>query len=129
MDSKKKQWLGTTLDNSSLKASVPPFNNPRKIELGNDIMKFDVPVFGPRIPRTTMAIFSHPDIVRLAKELNVPIPQNQLNAFVQNKMEKVHEMIKAAREVPTLAEGQKTAIEKLESFIKEFQALTPERIC
>merc|ERR1719291_845507 len=34
-------------------------------------------------------------------------------------------MIKAAREDPTLAEGQKGAINKMESFAKEFEILAP----
>mmetsp|Transcript_68597 Transcript_68597/g.191217 ORF Transcript_68597/g.191217 Transcript_68597/m.191217 type:complete len:236 (+) Transcript_68597:2-709(+) len=34
-------------------------------------------------------------------------------------------MIKAAREEPTLAEGQKAAIDNVESFAKEFEVLTP----
>jgi hypothetical protein len=118
-------WLGAPIPRSSVKASAPPFNNPQKIDLESSLTPIDVPVFGPSIPRAAMSIFKHPEMCRLAEELALTIPKDKLNTFVQAKMGKVHEMIKAAREEPDLAEGQGAALNKLESFAKEFEALAP----
>jgi len=121
----RTSWIGTAVPRSSVKASAPPFNNPLKIDLTNSITLIDVPVFGPTIPRVAMGMFKMPDLCKLAEELALTIPNDKLNTFVQSKMVKVHEMIKAAREEPTLAEGQKAAINKMEIFAKEFEVLTP----
>jgi hypothetical protein len=121
----RANWVGKDVPRTSVKVSAPPFNNPQKIDLTSSTTPIDVPVFGPIIPRTAMSIFKATDLCKLAEDIALTIPKDKLNTFVQGKMGKVHEMIKAVREETILAEGQVAAINKLESFTKEFEVLVP----
>lgn len=129
----RQAWIGDKL--SSVKVSAPPFNT--RLEKGKflpDQCKLDannynpyyynVATFGAKLPRVIMELFASDAIKELSKQIQIPIPKYALDSFVQKKMPKVKEMIKAARQPETgLNEDNMRAVDKLEAFCNDFQAL------
>jgi len=118
------QGLLRQVRGSTVKASMPPFNNPLKMRFPDSITAVDVPVFGVRITGATLRIFDDRDILDLLQEFEIQIPKHRINTFVQNKMFKVYDMLEAGRAEPTIAETHKEAMYRVEQFCKEFEALT-----
>merc|ERR1719145_84839 len=75
-----------------------------------------------------MALFDHSEMASIAEELQLTIPKPVLNRVVQRQMSRVHEMIKVAREDNSIFELHAHAIDRLEKFVKAFEALTPEAV-
>jgi hypothetical protein len=128
----RRKWLAQVLsrdpaavdeDAMNIKASMPPFNNSRKLDLPKHILSINVPVYGPNIPNSIMKIFEPADMRALAERLSCRIPSYVLNRVVQGKMNKVLDLVKAARDSEDIAHRNGAAIDKLESFVKGFQDL------
>jgi len=122
------QSLLTQLSGSTVKASMPPFNNPLKMQFPESMIAINVPVFGVKITSAMLKIFDNPNISDLLTEFEITIPQNRINTFVQQKMFKVYAMLDAGRAEPTIADTQKEAMDRVEKFCKEFEALTSKTI-
>ncbi|CAK0814468.1 unnamed protein product [Prorocentrum cordatum] len=111
-----------------IKASMPPFNNANKMDVPAFVEQFNVPTFGPNIANSVMRIFSNEAILRVAKQLGVVIPAYVLSTFVQDKMVKVHDMIRYARQTAAIADKNAGAIDKLERFVQAFKALDSKSV-
>jgi len=85
---------------------------------------FNVPVYGSEIPKAIMKFYQSSEILKLAKELQIRIPQYKLQSFVQSKMFKVKVLVKAARELG----GCDEQAGKLERFVVEFEKLKAEDV-
>ena len=122
-------FLGWRTLEQPVKAAMPPFNVRPNMQLLPTTLSFNAPVFGPAIANATMALYASPAMKALASELGVQIPKYQLSSFVQKKAVKVQVLVKYARERSDCAVGaNKAAVDKLEKFITEFQALTPAAV-
>lgn len=115
-------------DAMNIKASMPPFNNNKKMELPKSLLSINVPVYGPNIPKSVMKIFEPADMRALAQRLSCRIPSYVLNRVVQSKMPKVLDLVAAARKSEDIAQRNAAAIDKLESFVRAFQDLKPEDV-
>merc|ERR1719291_402139 len=102
----------------NIKASMPPFNRNKNIDLPSSVLSFNVPVYGPSIPNSVMKIFEAADLRALAKRLSCRIPSYALNWVVQSKMPKVLDLVNAARSLEDVAQRNQTAIDALEDFAK-----------
>lgn len=96
---RRQAWLhGCSEAELEIKASMPPFNNASKLAVPEAVEQINVPTFGPSIANSVMRIFSTEAIRRVAHQLGFTVPGNVLSSFIQDKMVKVHDMIRHARE-------------------------------
>mmetsp|Transcript_62024 Transcript_62024/g.164981 ORF Transcript_62024/g.164981 Transcript_62024/m.164981 type:complete len:440 (+) Transcript_62024:112-1431(+) len=130
----RRAWLARLLSTDpeavdeeamNIKASMPPFNNSKKMELPKSLLSINVPVYGPNIPNSVMKIFEPADMRALAQRLSCRIPSYVLNRVVQSKMPKVVDLVNAARSIDDIAQRNGAAIDKLESFVKGLLDLKP----
>jgi hypothetical protein len=121
---RRQAWLqGRSELEFDIKASMPPFNNANKLEVPEVVEQINVPAFGPNIANSIMRVFSTEAMRHVAHQLGVAIPGYVLDRFIQDKMTKVHDMIRHAREIAEIAEKNKDAIDGLEGFVKSLEAL------
>jgi len=112
----------------SIKASLPPFNINKDVEMPSSVLSINVPVYGPNIPNSVMRLFESSEMQDLAKSVSCRIPSYTLNKIVQSKMEKVLDLVNVARSLEDIAQRNGAAIDKLESFAKGLQDLKPSDI-
>jgi len=85
---------------------------------------FDVPVFGLRIREAAMALLI-PEVRQLAVNHGLPLPQREVDVFLQQKVAKCWPLIESAR---TTSNCDPKATEALERFVRSFEALDPATI-
>jgi len=112
----------------SIKASLPPFNISKDVEMPSSVSSINVPVYGPNIPNSVIRLFETSEMRDLAKSVSCRIPSYTLNKIVQGKMEKVLDLVNVARSLEDIAQRNGAAIDKLESFAKDLQDLKPSDI-
>jgi len=119
--------------NANTKASMPPFNIVKDVPIPDNIMHFGMPVFGPNILNSIMAIFLSPDTTGsfhdLAVEMGINIPPYALDGFLQKKVPRVKALLDVARNRQDCAEGPNAdAITKCERWVDAFQNLSGDKI-
>lgn len=112
-----------------IKAAMPPFNRRPGMQLMPTTVEFNAPVFSPAVASATMALFDNQAMLQLAAELGVRIPRWRLDPFVQKKAKKVRALVEVARARVDCASGPNaSAVERLDRFVTEFEALSPAAV-
>ena len=109
------------------KASMPPFNcrDPAIMTTEPPLWTtYNVPVFGVKIPATVMNRVLTPEVRTIAAELQLPLPHNELDPFLQSKAPKIRLLVSAAQ----LRDDCGEAVIRLSNFVDEFEALDGESI-
>jgi len=122
----RQKWLSPVLESdaaSEIKFSLPPFNNAGRLEFPTKVQRINAPAFGPNISNAVLNMYKSPEMKSLADRLNVHVPPNTLNKFIQGKMSKVHDMIRHCRETSEIADSSAAATQRLSQFVEEFEAL------
>jgi len=116
-----------------IKASMPPFNIVKEIPIPKNMKQFGVPVFGPNILNSIMAIFISPETAvnfhELAVEMGINIPPYALDSFLQKKVQRVKTLLDVARNRQDCSEGPNAdAITKCERWVDAFHNLSSDDI-
>jgi len=121
----QKQLQAHISPSGTTKASMPPFNILNDIPIEDSIMQYKVPVFGPKILNSIVAIFCSKELAAdffdLAAEMGITIPPYAIDTFLQKKMPRVKTLLDVARARPDCAEGPNAdAIAKCECWVDAF---------
>lgn len=128
-EKRRRQWLSPVQEaDADVKFSFPPFNNKCGLSFPAQVKRITAPAYGPSIANAVMSMFESEGMRSIAKRLSFTIPRHELSKLVQEKMFKVHDLIRHCDDTPDIAASSAAAVEKLRAFVEEFETLTESDI-
>ena len=93
-----REVIRFALPDAEHKAAMPPFNcREGSPPLPSYLLCYDVPCYGISMRETVMEQIITPEIMGIATELQLPVPQFEFDTFLQTKTDKIRLLLEAAK--------------------------------